>query len=217
MALTHPLNTTPQPYSQESTNVIYELLFCDSLAYYKNRIQTPYEYPWTVLLAQTADATDLQNVAADPDVETRIKALACHRLRENGFPIEKRELLAVVVEVGLDNGLDVLASYQDGTARYINHSERMVIWEAADSRSNLLTSNLFNASINIVTKIGPWDGPRRPHPAEGTVRISFLVSDGLYFGEGPINVLFSDALASPALTAATELMQYLTEKDLANR
>jgi len=47
------------------------------------------------------------------------------------------------------------------------------------------------------------------------IRISFLVSDGLYFGEGPINDLFKDQLAAPALLATTRLMQYLTEKVLA--
>lgn len=52
----------------------------------------------------------------------------------------------------------------------------------------------------------------RPHPTKGTARITFLVSDGLYFGEGPMDIIFNDPLASPALTSATELMQYVTEK-----
>jgi hypothetical protein len=46
------------------------------------------------------------------------------------------------------------------------------------------------------------------------MRITFLVSDGLYFGEGPINDLFNDPMAKPALITATELMRYLTEKVL---
>jgi hypothetical protein len=41
-------------------------------------------------------------------------------------------------------------------------------------------------------------------------RISFLVADGLYFGEAPLNNLFNDPLAAPALQAATALMQFLT-------
>lgn len=40
------------------------------------------------------------------------------------------------------------------------------------------------------------------------------MSDGLYFGEGAIEVLFNDQMANPALTNATELMRYLTEKTL---
>jgi hypothetical protein len=46
------------------------------------------------------------------------------------------------------------------------------------------------------------------------LRISFLVSNKLYFGEGPIDVLFNDGLAGPALLAATNLMKYITEKAL---
>ena len=37
-------------------------------------------------------------------------------------------VLGVIVEVGLDEGLDVLASYQDGTARYINYTGKMILW-----------------------------------------------------------------------------------------
>jgi hypothetical protein len=68
-----------------------------------------------------------------------------------------------------------------------------------------------------VNKIGVWDKPRRPNPTKGNVRITFLVSDGLYFGEGPMNILFNDEMASPALTNATELMKYLTEKSLESK
>ena len=90
-----------------------------------------------------------------------------------------------------------------------------MIWETRDDQeANQLTATLFANAMDVVTKIGPWDDARRPQPATGTMRITFLVSDGLYFGEGPINVLFNDALAQPTLNAATELMQYLTEKTL---
>lgn len=212
MTHTENFNTAPEPYREQSLNAIYELLFGDNPDQYKGSMPEPFQYPWTVLLADTVYATDLQKVAADPDVESRAKILAYNRLRTSGQRIAKRELLAVIIEVGLDDGLDVLASFQDGTARYINHSEKLIIWETVDAQSNQLTNKLFQDSIAIVSKIGPWNGARRPYPEEGNVRISFLVSNGLYFGEGPINVLFNDALARPALQSATELMQFLTEK-----
>ena len=108
-----------------------------------------------------------------------------------------------------------MASFDNGTARYINHTEKILVWETTtDDQANELTKNLFLKSKHIVDQIGPWDKARKQHPIKGNVRITFLVSDGLYFGEGPMNVLFNDALASPALTAATRLMQYLTEKSL---
>lgn len=88
----------------------------------------------------------------------------------------------------------------------------MIIWETADEASTQITKDLFSNSAEILIHIGPWDKPRRPHPTRGIARISFLVSDGLYFGEGPIDVLFNDPLASPALMSGTKLMQYLAEK-----
>jgi hypothetical protein len=60
--------------------------------------------------------------------------------------------------------------------------------------------------------LAPGTKPRRPHPTKGAARITFLVSDGLYFGEGPMDIIFNDPLASSALTSGTELMQYLMKK-----
>ena len=74
--------------------------------------------------------------------------------------------------------------------------------------------DLFSKSQHIVNQIGVWDQPRRAAPTSGNVRISFLVSDGLYFGEGPMNILFNDELARPALSAAVHLMRYLTDNSL---
>ncbi|MGA0555394.1 hypothetical protein ACO2Q8_02005 [Larkinella sp. VNQ87] len=202
------------PYRDPSINRLYELLFGDRPDLYQKLMHGSQGYPWESLLSETAPVADLQQIATDDELETRAKLLACFRLRAGGHPVPKRELLAVVIEVGLDKGLDVLASYQDGTARYINQSEKIAIWETTDSRSNLLTSNLFRDSIAIVSKIGPWAGPRRPFPTRGNLRISFLLSDGLYFGEGPMNALFNDPLAAPALNAAVQLMQYITDRVL---
>jgi len=199
-----------KPYKDSSTNLVYELLFCDNLDLYKNNSQQPDNYPWDILFS--ADTAGLEKIIADPEVESRIKILAYNKLLFNGQKADKKELLGVIVEIGLDNGLDVLASFKDGTARYINQTGKMIIWETSDDISNDLTNKLFDDSYKVVVKIGPWDKPRRPSPEKAIVRITFLVSDGLYFGEGPIDVLFSDPMAGPALSSATDLMKYLTEK-----
>jgi len=138
--------------------------------------------------------------------------LTYNKLLIKGQKIDKKELLAVITEIGLDNGLDVLASFRDGTARYINQSGKMIIWESPNNTSNTLTDKLFDNSYTAVSKIGPWDKPRRPNPEKGIIRITFLVSNGLSFGEGPINVLFNDPVAGPALSSAAELMKYLMER-----
>ncbi len=195
--------------------MIYNLLFCDNLNLYKGKTQQPYTYPFDILFSETSSVTDLQKIIDDKNSDPRIKVLAYNRQHASGHKPTKKELFAVIVEVGLDEGLDVLASFNNGTARYINHTGKILVWETTDdAAANKITADLFVSSQNIVNQIGVWDKPRRPHPTKGNVRITFLVSDGLYFGEGPLDVLFSDPMASPALTKATALMQYLTQKSL---
>jgi hypothetical protein len=43
------------------------------------------------------------------------------------------------------------------------------------------------------------------------MRMTFLVSDGLYFGEGPLGTLQQDAMAGPVLGKATQLLQRVVE------
>lgn len=200
------------PYTDSATNLIYNLLFCDSIDLYKLNIQQPVSYPFDVLFSETSSIADLQEIINDSTSDPRVKLLAYNKQLQGGHKPTKKELLAVIVEVGLDEGLDVLAAFSDGTARYINQTGKILVWETSDQTSSQLTSDLFAASVDIVNKIGTWDQPRRPHPETGNVRLTFLVSDGLYFGEGPIDVLFDDPMAGHALGIATELLQYITEK-----
>jgi hypothetical protein len=207
--------TSTAPYNDSSVNVMYNLLFCDSLNLYKEKTHPPYTYPFDILFSEASSIKDLQEIIEDKNSEPRIKVLAYNRQRASGHKPSKKELLAVIIEVGLDNGLDVLASFNDGTARYINQTGKVLVWETTnDEIANKITSDLFASSQGIISQIGVWDKPRRPNPTKGNVRITFLASDGLYFGEGPISVLFNDAIAGPALTKATELMQYLTQKSV---
>lgn len=202
------------PYKDSSTNLIYNLLFCDNIDLYKNITKPHYTYPFDILFSETSSISDLQKIIDDSSSDARLKVLSYNKQLASGHKPSKKELLAVIVEVGLENGLDALASFNDGTARYINQTGKILVWETTDEKSNELTQDLFLKSQNIVNQIGVWDKPRRPAPTKGNVRITFLVSDGLYFGEGPIDVLFNDPMASPALTSATYLIKYLTEKPL---
>jgi len=212
MGLFDIFSKTPAVPKEESPNLIYELLFCDNLDLYKKSIQKPYLYPWNILFSETKTASDLTELVADESLESRFKMLAYNELTKFGQRIDKQEILGVIVEVGLENGLDVLASFRDGTARYINQTGKILIWEMTDAQSNALTDRIFTKSIEVVNRIGAWDKPRRPKPATGSVRLTFLVSDGFYFGEGTIDSFFNDPLASPVLSEAGKLMVYLTEK-----
>src|SRR5262249_4019695 len=111
----------------------------------------------------------------------------------------------------LPEGLDTLAVFADGSARYINYTGKMVIVEGAPSVFDKEISKVIEASQPIVAAIGPWEKDRLPPPVDGNIRLTFLVSDGLYFGEGPIGVMQQQPLASPLISAATQLLLKLLE------
>jgi hypothetical protein len=196
-------------YSDTAVDQVYELLYCDNLELYRGQST---EYPWNILFSREPNITDLANLIDDRHLETRPKILAANMVRSLGKPIDGKRLFGVIVEVGMDEGLDTLAAYEDGTARYINYTGSMIIWDAKTEESNELIVDLFLAARRVVEKIGPWDGVRLPRPVTGNVRLSFLVADGLYFGEGPFEILARDPMGGPVIAAATKLMQFLVTK-----
>ncbi|WP_157488096.1 hypothetical protein [Dyadobacter crusticola] len=193
-------------------NFLYEMLFCDELSLFEEVLEDTKVYPWQVLFDPAATPAELYELIDLASNETRIKLLAYQRLQQANQPILKQELLGVIIEVGLQDGLDVLAAYQDGTARYLHHSGKVIMWESANEQSQVLIDTLFEESEKVVRQIGVWPRGRLNPPKKGNARISFLVSNGLYFGEADCDVLFSDELAGPALLAATALLNYLTSK-----
>ena len=70
---------------------------------------------------------------------------------------------------------------------------------------------MIEASKPIVAAIGPGENDRLPAPPIGHIRLTFLVSDGPYFGEGPMETMQSDAMAAPLIQTATVLLLKLVE------
>jgi hypothetical protein len=194
------------PYASQDANDIYNLLFCDDVASFAARPdQRP--TPWqAVLAANPPDFPALRKLAADPLEEGRVRYLAFGRLRNAGQSVEPKQLLGVIVEVPLAGGLDTLAAYSEGGVRYVNQSGKLVFVEGVASFRPLV-ENLFAAARPIVAAIGPWDKPRRGPLARGQIRMTFLVSDGLYFGEGPLEAMQGEPAAAALIGRATELLQ----------
>ena len=137
--------------------------------------------------------------------------------RDGGLPApataaDGKRVVGVVVEVGLEGGLDLLAAYDDHTARYYNFSGAGVVWERADASLDESIDRLLACGQTICSRIGPWKGARPAPPAEGQLRINLLTPLGLHFGQAPIAVFSRDPLAGPAIAAATALMQQLIAK-----
>ncbi|MEO6390786.1 MAG: hypothetical protein ABIP75_02970 [Pyrinomonadaceae bacterium] len=202
----------PSAYQNDGIEHIYQLLFCDNLKLFSESHTAPEEYPWDVLFATHPENDQLAEILHNPELETRPKILAARMLSDLGVVEPTRKLMGVVIEVGMAEGLDVLAAYEDGSARYINYTGKLIVWDTRTAASDQLIQQLFAAGTIVLSNIGPGDGPRRPSPAAGTVRLNFLVSDGLYFGEGPYEVLQQDQMGGPVINAAVKLMGFLTEQ-----
>jgi hypothetical protein len=159
------------------------------------------------LFADESDPAAVRALADDPGNESRLRILAYNWLREHGLPVPPRLLLGVIIEVPLDQGLDVLAVYLDRRIRYINQTGRLAVFEEITAAMQVKAQALFTAAQAAVDRIGPWDKPRLPPPQAGDIRLTFLASDGLYFGQGTFDVMAREPLAAPIIQLATELLQ----------
>jgi len=130
---------------------------------------------------------------------------------------EAKRLYGVVVEVGLDEGLDIVAAYEDHLARYGNYSGAGIVWERPDGLLDAAIETLLQAGRVVVEQIGPWEEARPGPPPNGSVRLNFLTPSGLHFGQAAMDVFWNDPMAGPTLRAAFALMQALIAQSDAAR
>jgi len=198
-----------RPYGDESCNFIYNLLFCDIPTLFEGSGES---LPISLLLAPSTGAGALRTIADDAATyDSRIRALAFNRLRAMGEPVPSRILLGTILEVPVNGGLDTLAAFDDGDVRYINHTGKMSIFVGRGHPLDAHVDALLAASRAVVDRIGPRTEARLPPPPAGEVRMTFLVSDGLYFGQGPYQALAGDPLGGAVLNAGTALLVGVTD------
>lgn len=185
--------------------------------------------PWQTFVRARADiekgdvagaTAAWHRVIAMPDLESRHYAQAWHFLRAHGVrppPERAKQLLGVVLEVPMGNGLDLLAAYPERTARFYSHASGGVVWERPDSSLDAHIDGLLIAGRHVLDAIGPWEQPRPPAPPPGQVRLNFLSPAGLHFGQGPFQTLANDPMAKPVIDAGTALLQQLVERGLASK
>jgi len=183
--------------------------------------QTAASEPWASFararqLAESGDtrsaAGALQGILNMPELESRHYLQAYHFLRALGVnapPEKTKDVLGVVVEVGMQGGLDLVAAYADCHARYYNYSGAGVVWERPSDMLDACIVDLLRVGGPVAREIGLWEGIRPPAPQAGHARINVLAPSGLYFGQGPLDSLSKDHLGGPVLAAAFELMQKL--------
>lgn len=155
-----------------------------------------------------------QAITAMPGLESRHYLQAWHFLRQYDIlppPDQAKNVLGVIIEVALPQGLDVLACYRDRTARYFNYAGSGLIWDRPDQRLDTYIETMLERAQQLVQRIGPWGQPRLTTLDRGLVRLNMLTPSGLHFGQGPLQAMGSDPMGGPLLEAGTRLLQAITE------
>jgi hypothetical protein len=208
-----PLRTFYRPYRNPGINQFYNLLFCDDFSLFANGDVAG---PLAAVLSDAPDRETLERIGNDLDLESRVRVLAFSRLRAMKVSVPRKRLLGAIIEWPQGDGLDVLAAFPDGRLRYINYSEKLAILETAPPDLVEIADELLRASQLIVNQHGPWDMPRLPPPTGDLIRMNFLVSDGLYFGQGSYSALMADRFAPPVIHATADLLRVLIGATFAN-
>jgi len=196
-----------RPYADLSVDFIYNLLFCDDVALFRSNDGAAPGEPWRTLLQEPPDPRALRVMIADEANESRLRALACHRLQATGAQVAEKRLFGVIIEVPLSQGLDVLAAFADGQVRHIDHTGKMSYFEPGPDEVNARARRIVASAQPLVEQLGRHTRTRQPPPGGDRIRMSFLASDGLYVGEGRYDAMQKDAHAGPVLAAALSLLR----------
>jgi len=149
--------------------------------------------------------------APSPHRETRLFLQACCLARAAGVDLGagSSEPLGVVVDLHTDDGLDTLAGFADGSARYLSYSGAGVVWEVPDQDIGRLVGALLDRAVAVVEMTGPLEGPRPGPPGHGGAMVSVLTPGGIHVGAGSVYALSNDSRGGPVIAAASELLAVL--------
>lgn len=202
-----------QPYRDADANQLYHALFCDDL---EPVTPAPGEAaaPWQrALMAGPAFTGSLRRLVEDPSGDARVRALACHRLRELGHVVHPRRLFGVVIEVPRHGGLDTLAVYADGGLRLLRGQGTLTLAEAGNERERQAAQAVLEAGNQVVH--GPGVAPQpRSAPSLQAARVTFIASDGLYAHQDTLERLRVHPQAAAVLHAAQGLLHALADTEL---
>lgn len=152
--------------------------------------------------------TELRRVADMQSVDSLITLWAWNTLRAWGqLPDDDiaQKVLGVVMEVGLDRGMDVMAAYEDGTSRYVSKTGSMIVWDDHGDHNNDLARKIVAAAQAIVNQLPA--STAEAVTSTGKVQFSVLTVGGIRGIIAPMNELSRAAsLLSPLFNASKELL-----------
>jgi hypothetical protein len=188
----------PAPFADAHANSIYNLLFCDDPALFKDRNGRE-------RFDAGADPAKVCKIAEDQNQESRVRALAYNWLRARNETVPAGIWLGVIAEVPVDDGTDVLAAYADGRVRYINHTGAMSFFEGAPPEIAAGAKAVVDSAAAAGGLFKPLPGARTA-PA-GDLRFTVLTANGLQVVQGSWQDIGSDPKLDQILNNAIRLLQ----------
>ncbi len=179
----------------------------------------PKEGAWALLVGALAKWREgkhnpaielLLEITARPNLETRVLLWSWSALRSLGVYPDAREaseIKGVVVQVPVERAVDVLAGYADGTARYVNHMGKIIVWDLPDGVISSLIQRLLHCSsvLPLDTSVSACDLPN-------LVRVTVLTIGGNHVLAIPLPSLPSDSPLNRVLSVGAELMANLIKR-----
>lgn len=149
-------------------------------------------YAWVLLVlahiqaskGNTTEAARLLRAVTLLAQESILELWAWHNLRRLGkepSPALSEKVLGIVIEVPNEGGADVLASYADGTSRYLNHQGGLIVWDTFDEK----ITPLIHDCIRMARPMGGLEQFHTDEAvADGEIRLSVLTPAGIFIWEG---------------------------------
>jgi hypothetical protein len=199
-----------QPYADFDVDFLYNTLFCDSVALFRRDARALHgDCPQ--VSAEPPSEQVLRALAGDGAAASRLRALACHRLRTAGHVVDGSLFFGVVIELPHAHSQETLAAFADGRVHFIRHCGAIANFDRASDAVATRARKLVAAAQRLVERFTDADSLRRPPPAGGAIRITLLTGAGPFCVEGRFNALQKDPLAGPVLGNAIWLLQAHTQ------
>jgi len=173
--------------------------------------------PWHRLVLAMAQVRVGKSAAAirtlrslgDSTQESRIRLWTWQALRRLGVepaPEVARRVEGVVIEVDGGHGVETLAAYADGRARYLLPTGAKVIWDAPDGRLERAVADVVAGGALVIEATTPGRLPGEPAP--GAARMTLLTGAGPRAAEEPlVDAAKDDGPRAALFGPATRLMQ----------